>query len=159
MRTRTEVKADIEKYESIDREALEEYDEFLDEVSEPVRIGSLEYLPSSVLKEIDEVAYDQGYNDWADGILRELYDELEGAENDEERVFYCAVSHRWDDDESDDYYLEASDDLDFLSPGVMAELHGQRLGVVQIKATSREEALEEFKAKYPMLEKYSDVEE
>jgi hypothetical protein len=56
------------------RELERMYDDFLDEVVETVKIGSLEYLPSRVLKAVDPIAYRCGLNDWADS---ENYEEKE----------------------------------------------------------------------------------
>ena len=56
----------VESLEPVDRE--EAFDEMLREVSEPVRIGLLEYDPALVLKEVDPAAYRCGVNDYADGM-------------------------------------------------------------------------------------------
>lgn len=42
------------------------YDSMLNEVVEPVKIGSLTYSPSYVLKMVDPVAYRLGFWEWAD---------------------------------------------------------------------------------------------
>jgi hypothetical protein len=47
-----------------ERDLAERYDSMLDEISEPVRIGALEYLPSEVLKAVDPVAYRCGFADF-----------------------------------------------------------------------------------------------
>ncbi len=47
-------------------EALEAYDDFLDEVYGDVRIGGLEYSHSNALKNVDPIAYRCGFNDWTD---------------------------------------------------------------------------------------------
>ena len=41
--------------------AEEMYDEMLDECNDMVRIGTLEYTPSYVLKEVDPIAYREGF--------------------------------------------------------------------------------------------------
>jgi hypothetical protein len=53
----------------------EEYDNFLDELGD-VKIGSLTYSASQVLKEVDEIAYNCGFNDFNDERLTELNEEL-----------------------------------------------------------------------------------
>lgn len=42
------------------------YNECLDEVCDIVRIGTMEYLPSRVLAEVDPIAYKCGFDDWLD---------------------------------------------------------------------------------------------
>ena len=42
------------------------YDDFLDEVCEPVVIGSLTYSPSQVLKAVDPIAYRVGLSEFED---------------------------------------------------------------------------------------------
>ena len=54
-----------EALEELESEAMteEQFDELLDESNEPIRIGSLEYLPSQVLKLVDPIAYRVAFND------------------------------------------------------------------------------------------------
>ena len=40
------------------------YDDYLDEVLEPVKIGTLEYSPSAVFKAVDPIAYRCDLNDY-----------------------------------------------------------------------------------------------
>jgi hypothetical protein len=49
-----------------EHEALEQYDEMLDECYEEVRLGGLTFSPSRVLKKMDPVAYRCWFNDWMD---------------------------------------------------------------------------------------------
>lgn len=49
-------------------EALEMYEEMLDECNPMVTIGSLQYFPSTVLKEVDPIAYRCGFNDYVDSL-------------------------------------------------------------------------------------------
>lgn len=44
-------------------ELLESYDEWLDEIHEPVKIGYMEYSASQVLKNVDPIAYRLGFFD------------------------------------------------------------------------------------------------
>jgi hypothetical protein len=60
-------------------EQQEAYDEALDEGGE-VNIGGLTYNASYVLKQVDEVAYRCGFNDYIDGILTDYNDDLEQGE-------------------------------------------------------------------------------
>ena len=46
-------------------EAYERFDDMLDE-SGPVVIAGLEFSPSAILKEMDPIAYDTGFNDYMD---------------------------------------------------------------------------------------------
>lgn len=59
-----------------------EYDEMIDETSPEVKIGSLTYSPSQVLKNTDEVAYGCGYNDYFDEELNTLNEEIEGLKDE-----------------------------------------------------------------------------
>lgn len=47
-------------------EAIAAYDEFLNEVDGPVKIGSLTFDASRVLRKLDPIAYRVGFFDWAD---------------------------------------------------------------------------------------------
>lgn len=49
-----------------EREAYKLYDEMLDEYTETIRILSFEYSPSFVLKNIDEIAYEDGFRNFCD---------------------------------------------------------------------------------------------
>jgi hypothetical protein len=54
-----------------DNELERMYDQFLDEVYEPVKIAGLSYSTSEALKEIDRTAYDQGFIDWLDSQVND----------------------------------------------------------------------------------------
>ena len=41
-----------------------DFDDFLDELCDEVRIGSLTYSPSFVLKRVDPIAYRIAYSEW-----------------------------------------------------------------------------------------------
>ena len=47
------------------------YDQMLDELNDEIRIGSLRYTPSDVLKAVDPIAYEQGFLDYLDYIMEE----------------------------------------------------------------------------------------
>ena len=59
------------------KEAEEAYDDMLDEVSGPVRIGSLEFSASRVLREMDPIAYRVGLHEFIDSEGIDS-DDLEG---------------------------------------------------------------------------------
>lgn len=59
------------------KEAEEAYDDMLDEVSGPVRIGILEYSASRVLREVDPIAYRVGLHEFIDSEGIDS-DDLEG---------------------------------------------------------------------------------
>lgn len=44
----------------------EDYDNWLDEVYEPYNIGYLEWTASHIMKELDPIAYEVGYQEWVD---------------------------------------------------------------------------------------------
>ena len=64
---------DIDNFEVNPYDYEDQYCEAIDEGG-PVRIGSLEYTASYVLREIDPIAYRCGLNDYVDGIDREEVD-------------------------------------------------------------------------------------
>jgi|SRR5687768_1919802 len=55
-----------------EHDALERFDDFLNEIHEPVKCGILEWEMSRVLKEMDPTAYQCGFNDWLDSEGLEL---------------------------------------------------------------------------------------
>jgi len=59
------------KLELIDEEqAYNSYDEMLDEQGD-LKIGNLSYSPSHVLKNIDNIAYSCGFNDYVDSLMQD----------------------------------------------------------------------------------------
>ena len=63
-------------------ENTDEYDDMLDECSPEIKIGSLRYSPSHVLKNVDEIAYNCGMNEYNDEKMSELEDEIKGKEQE-----------------------------------------------------------------------------
>lgn len=55
-----------------ERDALERFDDFLNEIHETVKCGELEWDMSRVLKEMDPTAYRCGFIDWLDSEGLEL---------------------------------------------------------------------------------------
>jgi hypothetical protein len=49
-----------------EREALEAYDNMLDECYGVVEIAGYEYATSRAMKQVDEIAYNCGFSDWVD---------------------------------------------------------------------------------------------
>lgn len=67
----------------IDTHDLERmHDEMLDECCEPVRIGSLTYDPSQVLKSVDPIAYRESMHNYADCLCKDGHT-VEGYNDDE----------------------------------------------------------------------------
>ena len=58
-------KENIMKYIT-EHEAEALYNELIDECNPIIKIFGTEYLPSHVLKELDPIAYNCGFNDWLD---------------------------------------------------------------------------------------------
>ena len=52
-----------------EHEALEMYDDMLDECNEVVVVCGMSYCPSTVLKQVDKIAYDCGFSDYCDSLL------------------------------------------------------------------------------------------
>lgn len=67
---------DIESGEELTDDELESrYDDWLDEISSEVTIGSLTYSASRVLKEVDPIAYRVGLSEYTDFELGESLSE------------------------------------------------------------------------------------
>jgi hypothetical protein len=62
-------------------EAYERFDDMLDE-SGPVVIAGIEFSPSIILKEMDPIAYDTGFNDYMDACDIDTDDLLEDEDSD-----------------------------------------------------------------------------
>lgn len=52
-------------------ELVEAYDEMLDETLEPFRVGTLKYLPSQVLRQVDPIVYREGLLEYADSLAED----------------------------------------------------------------------------------------
>ena len=52
-------------------EAMGLYDDMLDECCEPYTLNGMEYMPSTILKECDPIAYRVGFADYADSLAQE----------------------------------------------------------------------------------------
>jgi DNA repair exonuclease SbcCD ATPase subunit len=63
-------------------ENTDEYDAMLDDCHPVVKIGNLEYSPSQVLKNVDEIAYNCGLIDYNDSRLTEINEEIEQLETE-----------------------------------------------------------------------------
>jgi len=79
---------EIENFELDPDDYEKQYDEFLDEMTGEVKIGSLTFDASRILKELDPTAYRCGLNDWLGGEdktedrkYRDMAEELEELEN------------------------------------------------------------------------------
>lgn len=63
------------------QEAYELYEQMLDEAG-PVVVGGIEFSPSAILKEMDPIAYDVGFNDYMDSCDVDADDLLEDDDSD-----------------------------------------------------------------------------
>lgn len=52
-------------------DALQEYDQMLDDVYPEVTLGSSSFLPSRVLKEMDRTAYNEGFHDYVNSLAED----------------------------------------------------------------------------------------
>lgn len=82
------------------------YDDWLDELDD-VRIGSLTYRASEVLKRVDPIAYRCGYSDWLDEITSGIVYELERMDVGDWSTLYEVDTHLYvtcieDEDEEED---------------------------------------------------------
>lgn len=73
----TETKEEIQDYECMEQDKEDEYKQYLDDTHNIIEIGDITLLPSDVLKKCDPIAFDCGFNDWADVEITNLNDELE----------------------------------------------------------------------------------
>jgi hypothetical protein len=62
---------------------VEAYDELLD-MDGPVKVGSMEFYPSDVLKNCDPIAYSIGVNEYIDSMIEDLRYDLERTEDEDE---------------------------------------------------------------------------
>jgi hypothetical protein len=60
----------------------DEYDEYLDDVFGDCEVAGMKMQTSRVLKEMDEVAYNQGMSEFNDNKISELHDELNDLKSD-----------------------------------------------------------------------------
>ena len=69
----------------LDTKADEQYREFLDEINPIVTICGMEYLPSTVLEQVDPIAYRCGFNDWLDSenLVETDQPELDGIDEED----------------------------------------------------------------------------
>ncbi len=80
---------EIDNFELDNDDYEEQYRDMLEEISGPVKIGSLEYSAARVLEEVDPTAYRCGLNDYVDSLekeddpkYKELEEELETLEDE-----------------------------------------------------------------------------
>jgi len=99
----------------LDMQDLEKmYDEFLDEVyPEQVKVATYSFSTSYALKELDKVAYNQGFNEWLDyeiGDFR-IFEHQDGTYHDEDedekealdKEFYKAYEASYEKEEMSPY--------------------------------------------------------
>lgn len=68
-----------------DRDLETMFEDMLNECHDNIKIGSLEYLPSLVLKHVDPVAYRCGLADYIDSLLTDeiIFEHADGTYHDE----------------------------------------------------------------------------
>ena len=83
-----EIKNEIKYFDATEYISESEYDDLLDDVHDAILINGCKYLPSAVLKEVDPIAYREGFLDYANdydcdsiSAYAELCEELESLEN------------------------------------------------------------------------------
>ena len=82
------------------------YDEMLDECYDVIKIGNITFLPSQVLKQCDEVAYNIGYSEYIDGIVEDYKYELDS----NEYLKIGSYEFYYKDENDDEEKIETSDD-------------------------------------------------
>ena len=68
----SDIQKEINNFDASEYVTENQYDDMLDECHDMVTIGHLSYYPSTVLKEVDPIAYRCGYNDYADSVDMDL---------------------------------------------------------------------------------------
>lgn len=63
-----DIQNEIDCFDASEYTSENNYNDWIDDCYEMVIIGNLEYYPSTVLKEVDPIAYRCGYNDYVDSI-------------------------------------------------------------------------------------------
>lgn len=63
-------------------ETEDEYDNMLDECTPEIKIGTLTYLPSQVLKNVDKIAYNCSYSEFIDEEMSELNEKIQDLKNE-----------------------------------------------------------------------------
>lgn len=76
----TKNKERLEKIENLHPDCIQELRDMLDECCEPVKIGTLEYLPSRVLETVDPVAFREEYWSYFNEEIGDLTDKIEEEE-------------------------------------------------------------------------------
>lgn len=65
-----------------DNESLGRYDEMLDECYEEFKIGNMTYSPSRVFRAVDEIAYNYGYDEFADSEITDLKSRIDDLQDE-----------------------------------------------------------------------------
>lgn len=52
---------------------VDQYDDMINETTDTIKIGYIEFEPSRALEEMDPIAYNCGLNDYYDSICDEYY--------------------------------------------------------------------------------------
>lgn len=80
-------------------ELIERYNEMIDETTDTIKIGSIEFEPHQVLEELDPTAYNCGLNDYEDVLSDDgIYSKRSYNEND---FFKCSECGTLYDDEDE----------------------------------------------------------
>tara|TARA_Y100000310_G_scaffold309683_1_gene354053 strand:+ start:939 stop:1259 length:321 start_codon:yes stop_codon:yes gene_type:complete len=74
-----------EKEQLENNENEDEYNDMLDDVTGEIRIGSLTYSASQVLKSVDEIAYNVGLNEFNDNKISEIETEIDDKKKELEK--------------------------------------------------------------------------
>ena len=77
------------------RELEEIFDEFLDDITEPVDIFGVKYDVSRILKELDPIMYNIGMDEYFDNLLEEAEEVLEDYDKDLESEPYSQTMEKF----------------------------------------------------------------
>ncbi len=72
-----DLEEEAEAYERQDNDKEDQYDEFLDDAYGEVQIGGYSYSTSKALKDVDEIAYNEGFSSWANNEMTRLKEEID----------------------------------------------------------------------------------
>lgn len=77
----------------------EEYCQYIDELYAPVNIGYATFYPSQILSELDPIAFQSGYYEFANENLKYECENCQAIYEDEDDALHCSCHDEEVDDE------------------------------------------------------------
>lgn len=98
------------------------YNDYLNEVYSPYEIEGICFSPNNILKNGDETAYWQGYNDYIDSLKENLVYELRHMNAGSADGFYGCVVECYEDEEDEDDEEEPETQAKPAEQGIFGDL-------------------------------------